>query len=285
MLAEERQNHFGNPLEVRHCHGIDRRAAAQRWGRLRKHRVERPVSDVVCLIEHPLRQLLLQRIQLPVRHALTPWTDLADRDAVRGACEAVMANTEPVPFGRLRITYTGGRSPLASDRGDAPPTLMIAHAPTPRRPDTTAVITVPWTRNERSATAGLKTTSYAENVVALAHAKARGATEALLMNTAGLLCEGTGSNVFVVHDGVLVTPPLASGALAGVTRALVLEWTEAVERDVTPAMLLAADEVFLTGTFGAQTPVASIDGRTIGTGEMGAMTERLRGLYKALVAA
>ena len=63
-----------------------------------------------------------------------------------------------------------------------------------------------------------------------------------------MLCEGTGSNVFVVLDGELVTPPLASGCLAGVTRALVLEWTGAVERDVPLGALLEADEVFLTSS-------------------------------------
>ena len=115
---------------------------------------------------------------------------------------------------------------------------MVALAPMASWAPTAKVVVVPWTRNERAATAGLKTTSYADNVVALAHAKARGATEALLMNTAGLLCEGTGSNVFVVLDGELVTPPLSSGCLAGVTRALVIEWTGAVERDVSPSALL-----------------------------------------------
>ena len=72
-------------------------------------------------------------------------------------------------------------------------------------------MTVAWTRNERSPVAGLKTTSYAENVVALRHARARGATEALLANTRGELCEGTGSNVAVVlpdRPGELLTPPL-----------------------------------------------------------------------------
>ena len=117
---------------------------------------------------------------------------------------------------RLRITYTGGISPLGSDRGDGAPTLVVAVAPMRDWPASSAVATVPWTRNERSATAGLKTTSYAENVVALAHAHANGAAEALLANTAGNLCEGTGSNVFLVLDGQVVTPPLSSGCLAGV---------------------------------------------------------------------
>ncbi len=108
--------------------------------------------------------------------------------------------------------------------------------------------TVAWPRNERGAVAGLKTTSYAENVVALAEAKRRGATEAVLPNTQGHLCEGTGSNVFYVVDGDLRTPTLASGCLAGVTRDLVLEWCGAREVDEPLEVVERASEVFLTST-------------------------------------
>jgi branched-chain amino acid aminotransferase len=178
---------------------------------------------------------------------LTPPGDGALRDAV-GA--ALAANADAVAAGplRLRITLTGGTSPLGSDRGQAGPTLVVALAPLTAWAPTAKVVVVPWTRNERAATAGLKTTSYADNVVALAHAKAHGGSEAVLANTAGMLCEGTGSNVFLVLAGELVTPPLSSGCLAGVTRALVLEWTGAVERDVPLGALLEADEVFLTSS-------------------------------------
>jgi branched-chain amino acid aminotransferase len=96
--------------------------------------------------------------------------------------------------------------------------------------------------------AGLKTTSYAENVVALARAKEQGASEAIFANTAGRLCEGTGSNVFVVLAGRLVTPPLSSGCLAGVTRELVVEVAQVDEEDLPLAVLAEADEVFLTSS-------------------------------------
>ena len=113
---------------------------------------------------------------------------------------------------------------------------------------TTAVATVPWPRNERGALAGLKTTSYAENVVALAHARERGASEAVFANLAGHLCEGTGSNVFYVVDGELRTPTLASGCLAGVTRALILEWYGGREVDEPIEVVERASEVFLAST-------------------------------------
>ncbi|MFD7509360.1 aminotransferase class IV [Streptomyces sp. NPDC059853] len=207
-----------------------------------------------------------------------------DRDEVRRACQAVMENTEPVPFGRLRITYTGGRSPLASDRGDAPPTLMIAHAPTPRRPDTTAVITVPWTRNERGALAGLKSTSYAENVIALARAHQQAASEALFANTTGALCEGTGTNVFVVLDGELHTPPLAAGCLAGITRALVIEWSGARETDLPMDVLHRADEVFLTSSTRDVQAVRRVDDREL-PGAPGPVTAEALRVFRARSAA
>jgi branched-chain amino acid aminotransferase len=170
-----------------------------------------------------------------------------DADRVRGAVDAVLAG-DPPPLGRLRITYTGGVSPLGSERGAAGPSLVVALDAAPVRPETTAVVTVPWARNEKGALSGLKTTSYGENVLALARAHQHGASEALFGNTRDRLCEGTGSNVFVVLDGEVLTPPLSSGCLAGITRQLVIEWTGAREADLPMEALDAAEEVFLTST-------------------------------------
>jgi branched-chain amino acid aminotransferase len=185
-----------------------------------------------------------------------------DLDEVRRACAAVL-EANPMPYGRLRITYTGGHGPLGSDRGEHGPTLVVALGEATRRPDSTAVITVPWTRNERGALTGLKTTSYAENVVALARAHQHGASEALFANTVGQLCEGTGSNVFVVLDGEIHTPPVASGCLAGITRALVVEWNGAKETDLPLDVLERADEVFLTSSLRDIQAVHRVDGREL----------------------
>ena len=112
------------------------------------------------------------------------------------------------------------------------PTVLITVAPRARPgPRQCDVAIVPWTRNENAPTAGAKTTSYADNVVALAEAHRRGAAEAIFANTRGELCEGTGSNVFVGLGGRLYTPPLSSGCLAGITRELLLEWTDAGRGD------------------------------------------------------
>ncbi|MBL1067316.1 aminotransferase class IV [Streptomyces sp. 7-21] len=201
-----------------------------------------------------------------------------DPGEVRRACRAVL-DAVPLPLGRLRITYTGGRGPLGSDRGEGPPTLIVAHAERTRRPDTTAVITVPWARNERGALTGLKTTSYAENVIALARARQRAASEALFPNTAGQLCEGTGSNVFVVLDGELHTPPLSAGCLAGITRALVLEWAGAKETGLPMDCLARAEEVFLTSTTRDVQAVRRIDGREL-PGAPGPVTQRVMRVFQ-----
>ncbi|MFE9249406.1 aminotransferase class IV [Streptomyces sp. NPDC007088] len=188
-----------------------------------------------------------------------------DLDEVRRACAAVLAE-QPVALGRLRITYTGGVSPLSSDRGDQPPTLIVAVGAIAPRPDTTAVVTVPWVRNERGALSGLKTTSYGENVLALARAREDGASEALFANTVGQLCEGTGSNVFVVLDGQTYTPPLASGCLAGITRALTVDWTGAQESDLPLDVLQRAEEIFLTSTTRDVQAVHRVDARELAPG-------------------
>lgn len=201
-----------------------------------------------------------------------------DLDEVRHACAAVV-EANPVPLGRLRITYTGGHGPLGSDRGDRGATLVVALGESTRRADSTAVVTVPWTRNERGALTGLKTTSYAENVVALARAHEHGATEALFPNTAGLLCEGTGSNVFVVLDGEIHTPPLASGCLAGITRALTVEWTGAKETDLPIDVLEHADEIFLTSTLRDVQAVHRVDTREL-PGAPGPVTAKAMRIFE-----
>jgi branched-chain amino acid aminotransferase len=170
-----------------------------------------------------------------------------DEAMVAKACTDVVAQA-PTGLARLRVTYTGGPAPMGSGRGDGPPTLIAAVVPVAPYEITTKVAVVPWPRNERGALAGAKTTSYGENVVALARATSLGASEALFADTQGRLSEGTGSNVFVVIDGELLTPALSTGCLAGITRDLVLEWLPSREVEEPLDVLDRADEVFLTSS-------------------------------------
>ena len=201
----------------------------------------------------------LDRLARSARGLGLPEVDL---DAVRRGVAAVLED-EPPPLGRLRVTVTGGAAPLGSGRGDGPLTLAVVADRLAAWTDPAVVVTVPWPRNERGALAGLKTTSYAENVVALAHARERGAGEAVFANLAGNVCEGTGSNVFYVVDGELRTPTLESGCLAGISRGLLLEWHGGREVDEPVEVLTTADEVFLVSTTRDVQPVARCDGREL----------------------
>jgi len=195
-------------------------------------------------------------LDLPV-----PMDDGELRTAAGEVIDAVTAGGA-VP-GRLRITVTGGPGPLGSNRDATTPTVLIAAGPATPWPPAAEVVTVPWVRNERSAVAGAKTTSYAENVVALAAAHRQGASEAIFANTAGALCEGTGTNVFVVAGGRLLTPALATGCLAGITRELLLEVVDAEETDALGLDdLRSADEAFLTSSTRDVHPISRVDGVT-----------------------
>ncbi len=124
---------------------------------------------------------------------------------------------------RIRVTVTSGTGPLGMGRSGGAPTVVIAGAPGVR-PRTCKAVRAPWKRNERSVLAGVKTTSYAENVMMLAYATDRGGDEAIVSNTHGHLCEGTSTNIFIERGGEILTPPLASGCLPGIARGLALEW-------------------------------------------------------------
>ena len=191
-----------------------------------------------------------------------------DADRLDEGIDAALAAAGPMPLGRIRWTVTGGVGPLGSDRNTTALTYVIGLVPAKPLPSHARVATVPWTRNEQAATAGLKTTSYADNVIALARAREHGADEAVLRNTRGELCEGTGSNVFVVQDGVILTPPLESGCLAGITRAVTIEWCreaglEVREQTLPGEALVTSDEAFLTNTMRDVQPIATVDGDSL----------------------
>ncbi len=183
-----------------------------------------------------------------------------DLEQIHAGALAVIAASARPSLARLRVTVTGGKSPLGSERGDSPVTAIVAMAGQPAPAPFVDVVTVSWPRNERGALSGLKTTSYGENVRALAYAAQHGGGEAIFPNTVGELCEGTGTNVFVVIGGRLLTPPLSSGCLAGVTRALVIEWAEAIEEQLPLSALASAEEAFLSGTTRDVQPIRRVDG-------------------------
>jgi len=113
------------------------------------------------------------------------------------------------------------------------------------------------------------TASYMNSILAKLEAKQHGYAEAVMLNEAGLVCEGTGENIFIVRDGVLSTPPISDGVLEGITRDTVLCLAcdleiPVVEESLTRSDLYIADEMFMTGTAAELTPIGSVDERVIG---------------------
>ncbi len=131
-----------------------------------------------------------------------------------------------------------------------------------------------------------KTGAHLANVLAVAEARAAGAHEALLLDRDGFVTEGASSNVFVVREGRLETPPLAAGILEGVTRGIVLAVAREAGLDVRelplrPDQLLSADELFITSTAREVLAVTTVDATPEGTGRVGSTTTRLHALFRA----
>ena len=143
------------------------------------------------------------------------------------------------------------------------------------------IVTVPTTRNlHNSVNPAIKSLNYLNNILATIEANNAGVEEAIMLNAEGFVAECTGDNIFIIKNGALFTPPLAAGALYGITRQTVIELAEQTgmkvsEPNLTRYDLFCADECFITGTAAEIVPVASLDGRTIGTGKPGAVTLQL----------
>lgn len=125
--------------------------------------------------------------------------------------------------------------------------------------------------------------NYINSILALQEALASGCDEALMLDASGYVMEGTGENVFVIRNGVVYTPDLTS-ALEGITRDTVMQLMDemglkCVEKRITRDEVYIADEVFFTGTAAEVTPVRELDGRMIGNGSRGPITEKVQTAY------
>jgi branched-chain amino acid aminotransferase len=190
----------------------------------------------------------------------------------------------------VRLTVSRGPAPpgLAPPRHPAP-TIALAIAPlTPANEPRPLVATMASARrNEHALTSGLKTLAYTESVLALSHARAAGADDAIFLDTAGHVSEATASNIFAVIDGTLVTPPLSCGVLPGITRAAVLEMAPSLgisarEREITEPEIAMASELFLTSSIRDIAPIVRIATTAVGTGKPGAITQQLIASYEKL---
>lgn len=206
--------------------------------------------------------------------------------------EACRRNKLRDGYVRLVVTRGVGGLGLNPKKCRAPSLIIIADRIQLYPPEYYArgldLITVPTTRNLHSAlNPAIKSLNYLNNILAKIEANNGGCEEAIMLNAEGYVAECTGDNIFIVKGGQMFTPPLSAGALYGITRGVVMELAEEAsfkvsEPNLTRYDLFNADECFLTGTGAELIPVVKIDGRVIGSGKPGPVTNSLVKKYKAL---
>lgn len=196
--------------------------------------------------------------------------DLDDRTILQRVLATVAAAGNPEHYVRIVVTRGTGTAPSIDLAAATGPLRWIVFArPLPPGPATARVLVVDRLRNDRRALdPAVKSGNYLNNVMGLAEAKKAGATDCLMLNADGNVTEASTSNVVVVKDGVHRTPPLRAGILAGITRALWLDFLrergERIEEvDVTRRDLETADAIALTSTLRDVSPVTHLDGREL----------------------
>lgn len=194
----------------------------------------------------------------------------------------------------LRLTVTRGPDVLGSLLPPAAPplpTLLLVARPldagiAERQQLGIGAVTVHW--GSPFNPLQIKSLDYLYNMLAMAQAHREGAQEALFVDHDGTIVEGTTSNVFSISKGILTTPPESSGLLPGITREVVIELAKKeglILREASLPLqdLLASEEAFLTGSLKEIMPLITVDGRTIGTGNPGLVTQHLQKCYRATV--
>ncbi len=211
---------------------------------------------------------------------------------IRAVVETCRRNNLRDGYIRLVVTRGVGTLGLNPNRCRRPSVIIIADKiqlyPPALYARGMAIVTVATTRNLPNAVnPAIKSLNYLNNILAKIEANNAGVEEAVMLNAAGYVAECTGDNIFIVKNGLLLTPPLSSGALYGITRGTVMSLAcdagiPVSDPNLTRYDLYVADECFLTGTGAEIIPVTKIDGRVIGTGRPGPVTKSLVKKYHAL---
>ena len=195
---------------------------------------------------------------------------------------------------RIRLTVSMGEGEATPDppKHPQPTVLIIATNYTPPSAETYRngykAVVASMRQNSQSPLSRLKTANYLNNILARKEARGKGADEAILFNERNYLCEGSTSNIFLVARGNLITPNEESGCLPGITRQIVIELAtelsiRVTEREIRLEELLNADEAFFTSSLIELMPLTEVDGKTIGSGKRGRVSERLMRAYKEFV--
>lgn len=225
----------------------------------------------------------------PIVRFPLPWTAAELAAAVTGLLAA-----SGLGDAYLRLTALRGEGPAGPAPGECPAAhyFVIARplTPYPARcyEEGATAIVAPTRQNEGSPLARVKSTSYLNHALAVAAARDAGAEEALLLNNRDELAEGATSNLFAVRGDALLTPPVESGCLPGITRAVVLERASALGlaaslRPFTLADLLAADEAFFTNSLREVMPLVRVGPHAVGSGRPGPVTARIAADYRWVV--
>jgi len=243
-------------------------------------------GHIMRLNEH-VRRLLHSAEALQMQLAITG-------DELAGALINVLESNK-LREARLRLVVTPGEVPRpgAEESGTPTPTVLASATevrPYPPEQYRTGwrVCISPYKASRFDPLAGHKTLAYLPRLMALRDAAARRCNESLWFNTENQLSEGSICNVFIVVEGGIVTPPIDTPLLAGMTRQCVIEQCAAngirlEERAIDINMLLAAQEVFLTGSVLEVMPVTAIEKHVVGGGMPGPTTKRVMELYRELV--
>ena len=210
-------------------------------------------------------------------------------EAVRATCEA---NEIHDGYVRLIITRGQGSLGLSPNSCARPSLIIIADAiqlyPKEHYENGLTIVTAPTMRNLPNAiNPAIKSLNYLNNILAKIEAANAGCEEAIMLNSDGFVAECTGDNLFILSEGTLCTPPLAAGALYGITRNVVMELARdlglpVVEKNLSRYDVFVAEECFLTGTAAEVVPVVKVDQRVIGEGVPGPWTSKLLAAYHEL---
>jgi len=234
----------------------------------------------------------LERLEYSAKAILLP-IPLNRYELSKATCETCRINGLKDAYIRLVVTRGVGDLGLAPWLCPKPSLFIIASGislyPQEHYDNGLAIVTVPTRRIGPAALpATVKSLNYLNNIMAKIEARQFGALEAIMLNEQGYVAECTADNVFIVHRGELITPSASQGALKGITRGAILDIARDLsiplrETDLTRYDIWCADECFLTGTGAEVIPVVKLDGRVIGSGKPGALTQRILASFRQRV--
>jgi len=243
-------------------------------------------SNVFRLEEH------LERLEYSAK-AIMLNLPLNRQELSDATCETCRQNGLTDAYIRLVVTRGPGDLGLAPWSCPKPTTFIIASKislyPQEHYDNGLAIVTVPTRRiNAAALPPTVKSLNYLNNILGKIEARQFGALEAIMLNDQGYVAECTADNIFIVHKGEVITPAASQGALKGITRSAILDIARELQVPVREANMTrydvwCADECFLTGSGAEVVPVVKLDGRVIGSGKPGPITQQILASFRRRV--